>query len=85
MKKWDGFDEAYIGAGYRCGSQLIAIYDVNKMCNLLVKRDGMTPDEAIEYVEFNCMNAWIGDDTPYIVLPDYMVDSFDDEPEQTER
>lgn len=87
MITWNGFDKAYIGAGYRCGLEPVAIYNYELMCAILVKRDGMTPDEAVEYIEFNVLNAWVGENTPLILInePDDVVDSSDGEPKQTER
>lgn len=87
MITWNGFDQAYIGAGYRCGLEPVAIYNYELMCAILVKRDGMTPDEAVEYIEFNVLNAWVGENTPLILInePFDVVDSSDGEPKQTER
>jgi hypothetical protein len=36
---------------------------------ILVERDGMDPEGAIEYLEFNTLGAWVRDGTPtYAVL-----------------
>ena len=71
MKLYDGFDHALLGAVERCGSDPVAVYDFNMMAAMLCARDGMTLQEAHEYIEYNCLGAWIGDDTPWIltVLP----------------
>jgi hypothetical protein len=39
------------------------------MIQTLMQRDGMTYDEADEYIEFNCIGAWVGEQTPIIVKP----------------
>lgn len=63
----DGFDEAFIGITSRINESETAVYSYEKMVNLLIERDGMTEDDAIEYIEFNCQGAWVGDQTPHIV------------------
>jgi hypothetical protein len=32
-------------------------------------RDGMSHDEAIEYLEFNTVGAWCGENTPAWIYP----------------
>tara|TARA_B100000963_G_scaffold348966_1_gene357326 strand:- start:184 stop:414 length:231 start_codon:yes stop_codon:yes gene_type:complete len=62
--KADGFDEAIIGVGSRCGSEDVLIYDYSKCVSILVKRDGMSLDEAVDYMEFNVVGAYVGETTP---------------------
>lgn len=70
MKKWYGFDSAIIGtASVWNGKERVEVlvYDIYKMVEQLVIRDGMSADEAIEYIDFNIENVYIGKDTPIIV------------------
>jgi hypothetical protein len=70
MKKWDGFDIAIIGtASVWNGNERVEVlvYDIFVMVQQLIVRDGMTEEEALEYIEFNIENAYIGKDTPIIV------------------
>lgn len=70
MKKWDGFDSAIIGtASVWNGKERVdvLVYDVEKMVETLIDRDGMSGEDAIEYIDFNIENAYIGKDTPVIV------------------
>lgn len=60
----DGFEDALIGVGRRCGQPTLAVYDVGKCVEILVDRDGMTHEEAIEFFEFNVVGAWVGEGTP---------------------
>ncbi len=60
----DGFDEAFIGVGRRCGQKDIAVYSIPKAIEVLRTRDGMTEAEAEEFLEFNSIGAWVGDETP---------------------
>lgn len=60
----DGFDAALIGIVERCGQPTLACYDVMKMADVLVTRDGMDLDESVEYLRFNVIGAWMGPGTP---------------------
>lgn len=59
----DGFEDALIGLGTQF-SREVAIYDYDQCCEILVARDGMTWEEAVEWMEFNVCGAWLGDNTP---------------------
>ena len=67
MKIWDGYDDCIIGVGTRCGMTDVFIYDKHKMITKLVRRDDMTYDEALEFINFNIAGAFIGEDTPILV------------------
>ena len=69
MLKADGLDAAIIGVGERCGQEDILVYDIGKTIDVLVKRDGMTPDEADEFFSFNILGGWHGKETPIWVRP----------------
>jgi len=60
----DGFDDALIGIAQRCGQPVLAVYDIDKCVDVLMKRDAMTYEEAREYLEFNSIGAWVGEHTP---------------------
>ena len=63
----DNFDNAIIGVsmGISCGTKVV--YDAEEMARTLVISEGMTEQEAWEYLEFNTFNAYIGDNTPIFV------------------
>jgi len=63
----DGFDEALIGFSQRINEPLLAVYSYDKMTDILIERDGMTYEEATEYLDFNVIGAWVGPQTPIIV------------------
>ena len=66
----DGFDDCILGIAKRVGQPLIVIYDTEACVDLLVRRDGMTEDEALEYFQFNVEQAWVGEGTPcFLVRP----------------
>ena len=68
MITYDGFDKALIGTGVRCGSEDVNVYSFEKMVDILVERDGMDCDTASEFIEFNCVGAYLGETTPIIVM-----------------
>ena len=65
----DGFEHAIIGFSQRINEPLLAVYNHDLMIQTLMQRDGMTYDEADEYIEYNCIGAWVGEQTPIIVKP----------------
>ena len=70
MKKWEGFDNAIIGtANIWNGNERVdvLVYDIYRMVEQLTIRDGMSQVEALEYIDFNIENVYIGKDTPVIV------------------
>ncbi|CAB5222298.1 hypothetical protein UFOVP361_98 [uncultured Caudovirales phage] len=65
----DGFDDAIIGYSQRINDPILAVYSWDLMVKILMERDGMSDEEAMEYIDFNCLGAWVGEQTPIIVLP----------------
>ena len=63
----DGFEEALIGVAERINLGPVAAYDVEKILQILIKRDGMEYSEAMEYFEFNIKGAWMGEFTPVYI------------------
>jgi hypothetical protein len=65
----DGFEEAFLGVSEVFGRPPLATYDRDKCIDILVERDGMTYEEAVEYFDYNVTGAWVGDGTPiYLTL-----------------
>ena len=63
----DGFDEAIIGMAERLGLGPVVAYNVEKMIAIMIERDGMTYEEALEYYNFNILGAWMGEFTPIFI------------------
>jgi len=63
----DGFSRAFIGIGHRAGSNDIAVYDYDRCAKVLMRRDGMTEEEAYEFLDFNVVGSYVGDLTPIFV------------------
>ena len=64
LLKADGFDDAILGVSDQMNQQKKLIYSVSKCLDILVKRDGMTHTEAIEFFGFNVTGAYVGEKTP---------------------
>ena len=78
MLKADGFDDAVIGIGQRCGQEDIIVYAAQKCIKILIERDGIEFEEAREFFEFNTLGAWVGATTPIFVWKRTM-EEIDDE------
>jgi hypothetical protein len=63
----DGFETCLIGVCYQFGRPSVATYDYEKCIRVLMERDGMTYEDAVEFLDFNTINAWVGDNTPVFV------------------
>lgn len=62
----DGFEDALLGLGTRF-THPVAVYDYERCVRVLVERDGMTEEEAVEFLEFNTTGAYVGESTPVFV------------------
>jgi hypothetical protein len=60
----DGFDDAILG--YDPQSERV-VYDAGWCVGVLMERDKMSYDEAIEYFEFNVSGAYVGEHTPLFI------------------
>jgi len=58
----DGFDDCIIGISDDFG-KLRVVYSVEKMIESLMS-SGDTYLDAIDWLEFNTLNAWVGENTP---------------------
>ena len=60
----DGFNQAIIGNEYNTNR---VVYSIERMLQILIDRDGMSMEEAIEYFSFNIGGAYMGEMTPVYV------------------
>ena len=63
----DGFDDAIIGIGNQFANENVLIYSADKIIEIMMERDGMTGEEALEYFEYNIKGAWMGEKTPSFI------------------
>lgn len=57
------YDHCIVGFMERCGQPPLVVYD-RELVLLQLVREGMTPEEADEYFDFNIIGAWLGEHTP---------------------
>lgn len=60
----DGFNQAIIGNEYNTNR---VVYSIERMLQILIDRDGMSMEEAIEFFDFNIGGAYVGEMTPMYV------------------
>ena len=64
----DGFDEAILGMCIQFGSEPVVAYDFNKCVKIVMERDGMEREEAIDFINFNVVGAYVGLSTPVFIM-----------------
>lgn len=71
-----GYEDVVIFENYSYDDALIgvtednrAVYDFDKMVEWLCQKEGFSPEEAIEWIEFNTIRAlaYAGEDAPIIM------------------
>ena len=63
----DGLEEAVVGYTLNHHHAVVAVYDYEKCVTALVNRDGMTPEDADEFLQFNTLGAFVGENGPLFV------------------
>ena len=53
----DGFEGCELGVAYRACNQPVLAYDREKCIEILMTRDGMDREGAVEFFEFNTLGA----------------------------
>ncbi len=59
----DGMDDAFMG----CTPNGVAVYNLDRIVEIVMEDDELSEEEAIEYVQFNIVDAYIGEKTPIFV------------------
>ena len=59
----DGFDDAILGFSHEWTETPKVVYSKLKMIEVC-EEEGMSVEEAIEYLEYNVWGAYVGDGTP---------------------
>ena len=70
----DGFEEAFMGVAESFGTAPKACYNYDACIDILRFTNNptdevMTYDEAVEYIEFNVTQAYVGEHTPAFIYP----------------
>jgi len=64
-----GHENAIVGVVERIGMDPVLCID-REVVLANLEAEGMTPEEAIEWFEFNILGAWMGDSTPCYLTRD---------------
>ena len=64
----DGFTDAIIGMCMQFGQLPVVAYDYGKCIDVLKERDGMSSEEATEYMEYNVIGAYMGVHSPVFLI-----------------
>lgn len=59
----EGLDDAFIGVT----DDGIAVYSKAKCIRAMMEQDGMSDEEAIEFLEYNTFNTYVGEMTPLFI------------------
>lgn len=70
---YDGLDDAIIGVSQQFTKSLVITYSYLKCIDVLVEKEDMTPDEAIEYLDFNTISMWVGEKTPAFLMGEDLI------------
>jgi len=62
-----GLEDAIIGMTTGIVSDGVVVLDHEKCVEIFMKRDGMTYEEAVEWMSFNVTGAFMGEHTPIFV------------------
>ena len=64
IKFADGFDAAILGIHDNFTPKPRVVYSKNECLIILMRRDGMDYEMALEFFDFNISGAYVGEDTP---------------------
>lgn len=63
----DGLESALVGYTANHHGPTRAVYDAEACREILMRRDGMSHEEASEFLEFNTFGAYVGENGPVYV------------------
>lgn len=67
LLKADGLDDAIVGVS----TKEIVVYSTKKIIKILMERDGMSYEDAIEFFYFNIEGAYMGENTPVFIADEF--------------
>ena len=79
LLRYDSLEDAIIGIGERCGQPRVLVYSQSGIFYILLKRDNMTLEEAMDYFYYNIHGGWLGEKTPILLMD--ITDGEEDEDE----
>jgi hypothetical protein len=64
----DGLDDAIVGVTEEFGNGRRVLYSAEKILNILMERDGMTWEEAVEFYDYNILGLHAGEQNPVFLV-----------------
>jgi hypothetical protein len=61
-----GFEEAILGYCDHNGKDLV-VYSADSCVEIMMIRDGFTYDQAVEWVQYNVIGSYAGEETPLFI------------------
>ena len=77
----DGFETAFVAVAFRYNGNDIAVYDYDLCIDVLIDRDTMSVEEAHEFMSYNVIGAYVGEQTPLFIRTktyEEMLDEYSD-------
>jgi len=81
----DGLEDGYIGLTVNTHRVPVAVYDIEKCIAALMRRDGMTYEDADDFLEFNTVCCFVGERTPIFIRPIGVVEGGEPQAPQGDR
>ena len=78
----DGFETAFVAVAFRYNGNDIAVYDYDTCIDVLIDRDTMSVEEAHEFMSYNVIGAYVGEQTPLFIRTktyEEMLDEYEEE------
>jgi len=78
----DGFETAFVAVGFRYNGNDIAVYDYDLCIDVLIQRDEMSLQEAYEFMDYNVVGSYVGEETPLFIRTktyEEMLDEYNEE------
>ena len=63
----DGFETAFVAVAFSYNGNNIAVYDYDTCIDVLIDRDTMSVEEAHEFMSYNVIGAYVGEETPLFI------------------
>ena len=67
----DGFDDAILGVSVGIACRDVVVYDYDKCLEILLEK-GLSHEDAIDFLEYNTINAYVGEYTPIFVRTNFI-------------
>ena len=60
----NGLEEAFLGMAERFGAPMVPVFSYDMCIQILMRDNGWSYDEAIDYFHYNILGAFLSDDQP---------------------